>query len=426
MNNKKILNSYNNSGQALIEILVALTISAVIISVVVSAVAVILKSTVQIRNFQAASSFAQDLADKGRIIAEAKWNDIYNLPVKTSTSTYFIVASGTNLIVVQGKEGVLGNDVKNGLIGHWNFDEATGTTAYDSSGSSNHGTINTGTSTINRLTGKVSNAINFDGADDYVDISTNIDYSSGKTTVAAWIKSISFCPSKIIVNSKRGSILGGFHFTLDGDSCAEVLLWLDFSVGLTWAVDSITQLNSNQWYHIVGSYDAITMRIYINGQLTNTRLGSGPMLDGGPGSTRIGRDLTGGASFDGLIDDVRIYNRALSADEIKRLYESGVFNRFFSVENVNRSGDDIVTSGGTDDPSTQKITSRVQWVAGDKTPEVKIATYLTRWRNFVFHQLDWVGGSGQDGPFTEPGNVFSTSTNTDYSGTPGSLKVQGF
>ncbi|MEK7146724.1 MAG: hypothetical protein AAB772_00530, partial [Patescibacteria group bacterium] len=80
MNNKKILNSYNNSGQALIEILVALTISAVIISVVVSAVAVILKSTVQIRNFQAASSFAQDLADKGRIIAEAKWNDIYNLP----------------------------------------------------------------------------------------------------------------------------------------------------------------------------------------------------------------------------------------------------------------------------------------------------------------------------------------------------------
>ncbi|MEK7147044.1 MAG: hypothetical protein AAB772_02200, partial [Patescibacteria group bacterium] len=105
---------------------------------------------------------------------------------------------------------------------------------------------------------------------------------------------------------------------------------------------------------------------------------------------------------------------------------SGVFNRFFSVENVNRSGDDIVTSGGTDDPSTQKITSRVQWVAGDKTPEVKIATYLTRWRNFVFHQLDWVGGSGQDGPFTEPGNVFSTSTNTDYSGTPGSLKVQGF
>ncbi|MBI2591417.1 MAG: prepilin-type N-terminal cleavage/methylation domain-containing protein, partial [Candidatus Brennerbacteria bacterium] len=116
-----ILNSRNN-GQALVEILVGLSIGAILIGVLTGAVAVALKSNVQIKNFQAASSFAQELVDEIRIVSEAKWNDIYNLSPKGTSTNYFIIASGTNLAVIPGKEGVLGDNVSKGLVGYWKFD----------------------------------------------------------------------------------------------------------------------------------------------------------------------------------------------------------------------------------------------------------------------------------------------------------------
>ncbi|PIR06364.1 hypothetical protein COY65_00380 [Candidatus Jorgensenbacteria bacterium CG_4_10_14_0_8_um_filter_39_13] len=106
---------------------------------------------------------------------------------------------------------------------------------------------------------------------------------------------------------------------------------------------------------------------------------------------------------------------------------------FFSIENVCRSDDSSSTitgtapcvSGSSDDPSTQKITSYAQWQAGGKTTQVTIFNYLTRWKNKVFKQTDWSGGSGQEGPLTDPNNQYASSTNVNAS-TSGSIKIQGF
>lgn len=413
-----------NNGQALIEILIAFAISAIVIDVIVSSIAVVLKSNTQVKNFQIASSFGQELIDKTRIIAEAKWNDIYSLSPKNTSTNYFVIASGTGLAVIKGKEGVLGNDVRNGLVGNWKLDEATGTIAYDSSGNSNHGIIITGTSTINRLAGKSSDAINFDGVDDYVQTSSTAAIT-GDVTLMAWVYILSHCGASHcgVIEHRDQSEVMDYGMAVDTGG-----LRFNYFNGASWFDDGRGNIVTNRWSHIatVRNLTSNQINFYIDGSLVGnvSAIGAAGFY---PNPVTIGTDYYGTISpLNGYIDDVRIYNRVLSAEEIKRVYDSGVFTRFFNVENVNRLGDDIVTSGGSDDPSTQKITSRVQWTAIDKTPEVKIATYLTRWRNFVFHQTDWSGGSGQDGPFTAPGAVFSTSTNTDYSGAPGSLKAQGF
>jgi prepilin-type N-terminal cleavage/methylation domain-containing protein len=97
----------------------------------------------------------------------------------------------------------------------------------------------------------------------------------------------------------------------------------------------------------------------------------------------------------------------------------------FSVENVKRDAlDNIVTEGGNDDPSTQKIIAAAQWTVGTTTPKFQVVDYLIRWQNRVFNQTDWSGGSGQEGPLTDPNNKFASSTsNIDFVSTPGVIKL---
>jgi len=93
-----------------------------------------------------------------------------------------------------------------------------------------------------------------------------------------------------------------------------------------------------------------------------------------------------------------------------------VFNKFFSIENTSRLNGNISTDSlALDDPSTQKITSYIQWLSGGRTAEVVSTVYLTRWRNIVSRQTDWIGGFGQEGPLNEFNQRFSTSTGIYFS-----------
>ncbi|OGZ53572.1 MAG: hypothetical protein A3B25_00520 [Candidatus Ryanbacteria bacterium RIFCSPLOWO2_01_FULL_48_26] len=96
------------------------------------------------------------------------------------------------------------------------------------------------------------------------------------------------------------------------------------------------------------------------------------------------------------------------------------YTRYFYVDDVYRSsGDLIVATGGSYDPSTKKVTVAYSW---PQSATNTIFQYITRNRNNVFVQTDWVGGSGQDGPATSTNNKFSTSTaNIDYASTTGSI-----
>lgn len=102
---------------------------------------------------------------------------------------------------------------------------------------------------------------------------------------------------------------------------------------------------------------------------------------------------------------------------------SGVtYARYFYVDDVwrNLASDEIVASGGVSDPSTKKITIEYSWQNGSGN----ITSYITRRKNFVFHQTDWSGGPGQDGPITSPNFRFAASSaNINYTVMPGSLII---
>lgn len=99
------------------------------------------------------------------------------------------------------------------------------------------------------------------------------------------------------------------------------------------------------------------------------------------------------------------------------------YTRYFYAENVSRDVSGmIVQIGGTNDPSTQKITVVYGW---PQSPNHTMVQYLTRFRNQVYIQKNWSGGPGVSGPLTLPGNQFASSTNINYSTTTGSIRIYG-
>jgi parallel beta-helix repeat protein len=199
-------------------------------------------------------------------------------------------------------------------IGWWKFDEGNGTTAYDSAGSHN-GTI---TGAAWTTEGKSSSALHFDASGDYVRIS---GLEPGyQWTFAAWVKSdvnISFLNpprNNILLYSSQCRIDLGINDMVHQGN-------LSFAIPLCGTLYSNkNSWKANEWYHITCTWAGPTKAIYVNGVLDNSEdhlyINSGVWI-----ITYIGGKSTeSSGSFDGVIDDVRIYNRALSAGEIEELY----------------------------------------------------------------------------------------------------------
>jgi HEAT repeat protein/type 1 glutamine amidotransferase len=169
----------------------------------------------------------------------------------------------------------------------------------------------------NRVAGKISGAIDFNGNDEYVEIPA-IKPSSDCLTVMAWIKARSWrdetWKGNIVAND---SISGGNQgFALRCGNHGE----LSFVVGAedAWpeVVTGANQMTSGIWYHVAGTYDGTSLRVYVNGTLRGEtkvpvrRAVSASVLN-------IARSPLTHQCFDGAIEDVRIYNRALSQSEIE-------------------------------------------------------------------------------------------------------------
>jgi hypothetical protein len=190
-----------------------------------------------------------------------------------------------------------------GSVGYWKFDEGYGTTAHDSSPMKNDGTIYGATWTI----GKHDFAISFDGIDDHVEIpdSPSLDITD-QISLEAWI-----CPLKI--TDVNGKIIHKAY-------AYELFLWNDGRVGFAVhgeLLNSTSHLNEGEWYHVTGTYDGQNMKLYINGILDNSKSATGSIpITLTPvwiGDTSI---YPNSRNFNGTIDEVKIYNRALSQGEI--------------------------------------------------------------------------------------------------------------
>jgi len=201
------------------------------------------------------------------------------------------------------------------LVGYWKFDEGSGDIAVDVSGYGNDGTISGATWT----TGKFGPGLNFDGIDDDVDCGNDESLNiTGEITIAIWIKpSVAgeggsnvgpVCKAEAGVdpwswqlryNAPGGGNYMGFQFNGDPE-------------GSTWV--SVQQdLLPGEWYHIAGIFDGANIICYLDGVETERNTISG--IRGGSGRFFIGQDGWDNI-FNGVVDELRIYNHALSAVEL--------------------------------------------------------------------------------------------------------------
>ena len=215
---------------------------------------------------------------------------------------------------------------KNGLVGVWSFDgpdvNMSTNTAYDRSGSGNNGTISGATLVM----GKVGSALSFDGNTSYINIgSTNLPSGSNARTTSLWFKLNSnvaqeFLGLGVTTNNNRW----GMYYNADNKLYLEIS---NASRSIPWTYDT-------NWHNFVaimpsGQTDISSIIICLDGncpatsgssgQTVNTSVASGYQVIGGLALNSSGRgDLTSG-----LLDEVRIYNRALGANEVKDLYNAG-------------------------------------------------------------------------------------------------------
>ena len=217
-------------------------------------------------------------------------------------------------------------DISDGLVGYWPFDEGSGTTAYDVSGNGNDGTLMNGPTWTGD--GRIGGALSLAGAADYVDIGNPTSLRiRGDITISTWFKT-------------TGDIYQYDYRTLvskwtswSGLPCSYTLL---FAYGGLW-FDVVGEDNDivgagsefaddGQWHHVAGTWDGETARIHVDGILcgSSSAPNLAPIRDTDV-PVKFGDDNYGDwrRNYPGLLDEVRIYNRALSGPEVRELAEIG-------------------------------------------------------------------------------------------------------
>ena len=238
------------------------------------------------------------------------------------------------------------------LVGLWSFDEGMGSTANDISGNNNDGTLMGGTSWTS---GKFGNALSFDGSNGYVLVADDATFEFGTSdfTVEAWIN---VRESALVSNREYGVVNKNSYFQGTPGWGIEVSTWGpdgDFGVicyitnQTSWVSTKylsvrISSMTADVWHHIAQVRTGTTLRLYFDGELVGTKThgeiggnvnNSQPVIIG---------DHSWGPNFPGLIDEVRIWNTALTADQLN-LYDdfSGLLAPYKGQDKAFKRGSSI-------------------------------------------------------------------------------------
>ncbi|MDD5599911.1 MAG: LamG domain-containing protein, partial [Victivallaceae bacterium] len=220
-------------------------------------------------------------------------------------------------VFVAGFTDSLNSEYPYGKSGYWHFDEGTETAVSDSSGWGNDGVIYG----ASWGTGKISYGLDFNG-DDYVDCGSNASLDiTNALTIEAWIKPDGSGKWRRIIEKMSTS------FRHDGYS---IRLTLEDKLQfITTAGNDVTTTGTFEdgvWYHIVAVQAGTTCKkIYVNGVEDGNKDNPSSLTSSGTAPLRIGtKSYSVGEYFEGTIDEVRIYNRALGIEEIEKNYQDGI------------------------------------------------------------------------------------------------------
>ncbi len=188
-------------------------------------------------------------------------------------------------------------------------------TALDATTNGHDGSLVNGTS---YAAGKLGQAFSFDGVDDHITVNASGDLEpSPEISVAMWIKAMPSGGLKLLADSSHGSSNGNFGWAIQMTSAGRVGIAYGNSSGFP-ALDSTTVLADNTFHHFAATLDGTDMRIYVDGILDGTASYSGTPMGTGQ-EIRLGRHFSLTRQYNGLLDDVRIYNNALSGSQVLAL-----------------------------------------------------------------------------------------------------------
>jgi len=270
----------------------------------------------------------QSIASNSYIKASASQSITLNSHIRGAT--YHSIVSNSHITTIVS------------LVGHWPLDDASGTTGEDATTNNNDITF-VNTDNTNWVDGKVEGAFEFSGvaADDERGVITHVsELSLSSFTVMVW--------AKMGVQTTTGTLIQKLHGTLQSESGAEAgwVLGTGYThAGGSWGsgkaaytitdgsgnylrIPSITTVGDDHWHHIALSYDGTTgtAKFYIDGALdrTNTNASIGTITN--THDLEVGAYSTG-VEYDGIIDDIRLYNGILTLDEIKAIWLSQLGGR---------------------------------------------------------------------------------------------------
>ena len=266
-----------------------------------------------------------------------------------------------------------------GLVGYWGFDG----NADDQSGNGNNGTVNGATLTTDRF-GNADSAYSFDGVSNSIQVSNNANSITNKT-FSAWV----------LLNSLSQSGGGLVSIEMNGSSIFDAIVYNEWNNGWMFGSENSTRFSTsnysetdNQWVNITCSYAPNDYRMYRNGVLIHQTTNH-DVLPFVNGSFIFGKRHSAGgenAFLNGKIDDIAIYNRALTAAEINQLYimnsQAPASVQSFTV-NDSTEGHENSTYAWSISPAAPKAV-----ITGNGTNSISIAWGYTPAGNYLVQSVE--------------------------------------
>ena len=311
-------------------------------------------------------------------------------------------------------------DITSNLVGHYEFEENGGSVATDSTASNNDGTWFNGPGwSGDSAVGSFSMEFGLDGVNSNAVVSVPDDASldfSGDFSVAFWYNSsVSQANSTRIIGSHDGS--DGFSIYTNGNG--DLSFFAQGNNASTTQTQTGGVINDGTWHHVVAVKSADSLRLYVDEYTSGVAAASFGTIDVAAPLT-IGGESATVSDFEGKLDDVRVYTRALSASDVGELYDLGVARTSYStssglnngwehISNVTFAGINNTTAadaGGYGDYTAQSATVSA---GSTNTLSVTISPdsldYVTAW-------VDW----NQDFDFHDAGEQFVVATSTSAAG----------